>query len=97
MAVEWGQYGVRVNGVSGGPVDTRALDWFRHPAATRRFALEKSLFKRLAVAEDLAPVVAFLCTEDARWITGQTIVADGGMTIGMDRTEFNRDELGNPL
>ena len=42
-------------------------------------------------------MVAFLCTEDARWITGQTIVADGGMTMGMDWTEFARDDEGFPL
>jgi enoyl-[acyl-carrier protein] reductase III len=36
---------------------------------------------RMATPEDIAKVIAFLCSDDAEWITGQTIIADGGMTL----------------
>jgi NAD(P)-dependent dehydrogenase (short-subunit alcohol dehydrogenase family) len=36
---------------------------------------------RLGVPEDVAGAVAFLCSPDAAWITGQTIVSDGGVTL----------------
>ena len=42
------------------------------------FAIEHTPMKRLGQPEDLARVVAFLCSEAAGWITGQVIVADGG-------------------
>jgi len=95
MAVEWGRYGIRVNGISAGPVDTRAIDWFRYPNAVRQFARDKSVFKRMAEVDDLAPVAAFLCTDEARWITGQTIIADGGITIGIDSTDFDAQAAGS--
>ena len=37
---------------------------------------------RVAEPEDVARVIAFLCSEDARHITGQVIVVDGGLTLG---------------
>ena len=39
---------------------------------------------RLSRPEDIAPVVAFLCSDEARWIVGQTLVVDGGFSIGFD-------------
>ncbi|GAA3020047.1 hypothetical protein GCM10020229_34080 [Kitasatospora albolonga] len=38
--------------------------------------------KRLGVPQDVAGAVAFLLSEDAAWITGQTLVVDGGITLG---------------
>ncbi|MCM6775604.1 SDR family oxidoreductase [Nocardia sp. CDC159] len=73
--------GVNVNTVCGGLVETdsvRALaggqDWIRQLA-------EGSPMRRTGRPEDLAKVVAFLCTDDAAWIRGQTIVADGGASL----------------
>jgi NAD(P)-dependent dehydrogenase (short-subunit alcohol dehydrogenase family) len=38
--------------------------------------------KRLGAPEDIAGAVSFLLSDDARWMTGQTVVVDGGVTLG---------------
>ena len=45
------------------------------------FALGMQALKRLAQPDDIAPVVAFLASDDARWITGDTIRVDGGSKL----------------
>ena len=71
--------GVRVNAVAPAVVKTRfatALYEGREEAVAAGYPL-----RRLGVPEDVAGVVAFLCSRDAAWITGQTIVIDGGVTL----------------
>jgi len=43
--------------------------------------ISQTPFKRIAQPEEVADVIVFLCSEEARWIHGQTIVVDGGMSI----------------
>ena len=49
--------------------------------AGRDFALSMQALKRLAQPDDVADVVAFLASEDARWITGDTVHVDGGSKL----------------
>ena len=84
LANEFTPEGVAVNAVSAGPVDTRAIQWFRKPEAVYRFAEKKTAQGRIGDVDDIAQVVAFLCSDRARWIVGQTIVADGGITLGIN-------------
>jgi NAD(P)-dependent dehydrogenase (short-subunit alcohol dehydrogenase family) len=70
---------VRVNAVAPAVVKTRfatALYEGREEKVAATYPL-----KRLGVPEDVAGAVAFLCSPDAAWITGQTIVIDGGVTL----------------
>jgi NAD(P)-dependent dehydrogenase (short-subunit alcohol dehydrogenase family) len=70
---------VRVNAVAPAVVKTRfatALYEGREDEVAARYPL-----KRLGIPEDVAGTVAFLCSRDAEWITGQTIVIDGGITL----------------
>jgi NAD(P)-dependent dehydrogenase (short-subunit alcohol dehydrogenase family) len=70
---------VRVNAVAPAVVKTRfatALYEGREDAVAATYPLQ-----RLGVPEDVAGAVAFLCSRDAAWITGQTIVIDGGVTL----------------
>ena len=71
---------IRVNSVCGGPVDTDSFEYL--PDSDRwRGDLERATpMKRLGTPTDIAGVVAMLCSPDAAWITGQTIVADGGLS-----------------
>jgi enoyl-[acyl-carrier protein] reductase III len=80
LAVELGPRGISVNAVSGGLVETRALDHFPQSDAMRA-AGKKTAAGRMVEAEDIARVVAFLCTEDARMIRGQVVVVDGGASL----------------
>ncbi|WP_229829813.1 SDR family oxidoreductase [Actinoplanes ianthinogenes] len=70
---------IRVNAVAPAVVKTRfaaALFEGREEQVTATYPL-----KRLGAPEDVAGTVAFLCSQDASWITGQTIVLDGGVTL----------------
>jgi enoyl-[acyl-carrier protein] reductase III len=78
LGVELAGRGIRVNGVSGGVVETDALDHFENREEMLRNAREHTPAGRILQPEDLARVVAFLCTRDADMIVGQILVVDGG-------------------
>ncbi|RNM16774.1 SDR family oxidoreductase [Nocardioides pocheonensis] len=78
LAVELGP-DIRVNGVAPAVVKTTfatALYEGREDLVSRAYPL-----KRLGVPEDIGSVVAFLLSDDAGWMTGQTLVVDGGVTL----------------
>jgi enoyl-[acyl-carrier protein] reductase III len=81
MAVEFRPHGIVVNAVSGGLVDTDALKHFPHREMMLSTALGGTPAGRITAPEDLAEVVAFLCSPAAAMIVGQTIVVDGGYSI----------------
>ena len=81
LAVELAPQKVRVNTVCGGLIETETLDYFPDTEQLIKYAVEYTPLKRLGQPEDLARVVRFLVSEDAAWITGQVIVADGGFSI----------------
>jgi enoyl-[acyl-carrier protein] reductase III len=71
---------IRVNAVSGGVVDTGALDHF--PNREEMLAsVERTPAGRLVEADDIAAAVSFLCSEDAEMVRGQTLVVDGGFSL----------------
>jgi 3-oxoacyl-[acyl-carrier protein] reductase len=72
-----GARGIRVNAVAPGVVETDMLN-FTGTDAGRDFALGIQALKRLAQPDDIGGVIAFLASEDARWITGDIIRVDGG-------------------
>jgi NAD(P)-dependent dehydrogenase (short-subunit alcohol dehydrogenase family) len=81
LAVEWGPHTVRVNCVAPGLIKTdfaRAL-WENPDLLARRSAATP--LRRIGEPEEIGSVVAFLASPGARFITGQVIVADGGVTI----------------
>jgi 3-oxoacyl-[acyl-carrier protein] reductase len=75
-----GGRGIRVNAVAPGVVETE-MSSFAKTDAGRDYALGLQALKRLAQPEDVAPVVTFLASDDARWITGDTIYVDGGSKL----------------
>lgn len=81
LAVEWGRHGVTVNAVAPGPVRTPRTAWFlgRDPEAERGM-LNRTPSARLADPGDVASLVAFLVSDEARHINGQQVVLDGGWT-----------------
>jgi NAD(P)-dependent dehydrogenase (short-subunit alcohol dehydrogenase family) len=81
LAVEWGPRNVRINCVAPGLVKTdfaRAL-WENPETLAKRTATTP--LRRIGEADEIGPIVAFLASPAARFITGQVIVADGGVTI----------------
>ncbi len=81
LAAELGSKKIRVNAVSGGAIDTEALNDFKNRDEIKREWIARTPLGRLGTAEDIADVIAFLCSDQSRWIHGQTIIADGGGTL----------------
>jgi NAD(P)-dependent dehydrogenase (short-subunit alcohol dehydrogenase family) len=79
-ALEAAAYGVRVNAVAPGPIDTELLKRFTGSEERRaQFAAGVPL-KRLGNVEDIADVIVFLASDGARYLTGQIIDVNGGKT-----------------
>ena len=75
-----GPRGIRVNAVAPGVVETDMSN-FTKTEAGREITLGMQALKRVAQPEDIAPAVAFLASDDARWITGDTVHVDGGSKL----------------
>jgi 3-oxoacyl-[acyl-carrier protein] reductase len=75
-----GERGIRVNAVAPGVVETDMSDFIKTEAG-RGVTLGMQALKRVAQPDDIAPVVAFLASDDARWITGDTVHVDGGSKL----------------
>jgi len=80
-SVELGEMGIRVNAVSGGPIETDALKAFTNYEEVKAETIKRSALNRMGTPEDIAGAVYFLCTDDASWITGHTLIVDGGTTF----------------
>jgi len=82
MAVELAPRNINVNVVCGGLVDTPGLRQHPHYDEVARAVRERTPAGRIGRPEDLAGIVAFLCSPESDWIRGQTLIADGGYSIG---------------
>jgi NAD(P)-dependent dehydrogenase (short-subunit alcohol dehydrogenase family) len=79
----WAKYGVRINTVSPGPVDTPILADFEQTMGKEVLDMCRAAVGRHASVDDIAPVVSFLGSPDAGWITGQDIQVDAGFINSM--------------
>lgn len=82
VAKEFGSRGIRANIIAPGPVETD----FNHAAIRnnpqmKAFLSSLSPLNRVGYADDIGSVVAFLCTDDAKWINGQRIEVSGGINL----------------
>jgi len=81
MAIELASRRITVNCVSGGFIDTNALKVFPNYQEMLNGVIERTPFKRVGKPEEIADVVVFLAGPKATWITGQTIIVDGGYSL----------------
>jgi enoyl-[acyl-carrier protein] reductase III len=81
LAVELAPLRIAVNAVAGGLVETEALRYFEARETMLDNARSRTPAGRMVTPEDLAGVVAFLCSPDAAMIRGQVIVVDGGYAL----------------
>jgi NAD(P)-dependent dehydrogenase (short-subunit alcohol dehydrogenase family) len=77
LAKELGPRGITVNSVNPAIVATDLTPWLSDPVLERQ-AASRSVFDRVGSPKDVADVVAFVASDDARWVTGQSIDASGG-------------------
>jgi glucose 1-dehydrogenase len=81
LALRYGRDGIRINAVGPGAVMTPMNADFANPTLMRR--VERTVpLGRVARPEEIASVIAFLASDDASYITGQTVFADGGLAVG---------------
>lgn len=81
LAGRAGERGITINAVAPGAVVTEmSRKRMARPGAMERYA-EQTALGRVAEVEDIAAVVAFLASEDGRWITGETLFATGGLKL----------------
>jgi 2-keto-3-deoxy-L-fuconate dehydrogenase len=85
VAADYVQKGVRCNGIAPGTVDTPSLgdriNAFDDPVEARKMFIARQPMGRLAKAEEIAPIVVFLASDESMFATGQIYSVDGGMTI----------------
>jgi NAD(P)-dependent dehydrogenase (short-subunit alcohol dehydrogenase family) len=82
MAIDFGPLGIRVNAICPGHIVTErvAPQWEAHPDGLRYFAQQYPV-RRTGVPDDIANAIAFLCSDEASFITGQALAVDGGLTL----------------
>ena len=85
MAIALAQYGIRVNAVGPGSVMTEMLERVVSDADARERILARTPLGRIGQPDEIAAVVAWLASDEASYVTGQTIYADGGR-LGLNYT-----------
>jgi peroxisomal 2,4-dienoyl-CoA reductase len=85
LAAEWGPAGIRVNGIAPGPVEgTEGVRRLTTEAA-RRSIQEHCPLGRMATIDEIADAALFLCSDASRFVTGVTLVVDGGLWLRSGR------------
>ncbi|MEU8777266.1 SDR family oxidoreductase [Streptomyces sp. NPDC048606] len=82
LAVEFAPRNIRVNIASAAMLASEVADKFPESAAMQRAVIDGTPLGRLGTQEEFARLVAFLASDESSWITGQVILADGGLTLG---------------
>jgi NAD(P)-dependent dehydrogenase (short-subunit alcohol dehydrogenase family) len=82
-AMDLAAHGIRVNGIAPGVVDTPLAELVVHNSELAPQYLKAIPLGRFAQPSDIAECVSFLASDEAAYITGQTIVIDGGQTLGI--------------
>jgi meso-butanediol dehydrogenase/(S,S)-butanediol dehydrogenase/diacetyl reductase len=84
MAIDYGPFGVRVNCLCPGFIDTPMTAMLQAPplAAIRQEFIDLHMLRRPGRPEEVAACALFLCSDDASFVTGHALVVDGGMTAG---------------
>jgi 2-keto-3-deoxy-L-fuconate dehydrogenase len=85
VAADYVGQGIRCNAICPGTVDTPSLaqriNAYDDPVAARRAFVARQPMGRIAQADEIAPIVVFLASDESRFVTGQAYSIDGGMTI----------------
>ena len=85
IAADYVQKGIRCNAIAPGTVDTPSLadriNAFSDPVEARRMFVARQPMGRLAKPEEIAPMIVFLASDEAAFVTGNVYSCDGGMTI----------------
>jgi glucose 1-dehydrogenase len=82
LALRYGREGIRINAVAPGATRTPMNADFDVNPATKAVVIEAVPMRRIGEADEIAAAIAFLASDDASYITGHTLVVDGGLICG---------------
>ncbi len=82
VALEAGAYGVRVNAVAPGPIDTGMLDRFTGGADGKAYLASLNPMKRIGQPDEIAHAILFVSSDEASFLTGHVLTVDGGKSAG---------------
>jgi enoyl-[acyl-carrier protein] reductase III len=94
LAIELAPKGIRVNAVSAGAVESEALKLYTNDPNIPKPMITTTPAGRMVLGEDIANLVAFLCTDNASMIRGQTIIIDGGLSLSVLVNQVQSDNKG---
>jgi NAD(P)-dependent dehydrogenase (short-subunit alcohol dehydrogenase family) len=80
VAVEYGQYKIRCNCVAPSTIKSSIIEPYLQDEGARKMLESTFPLRRVGEPEDIAGATAYLCSEDARWITGTVMTVDGGVS-----------------
>ena len=86
LALEYAAYGIRVNAIAPGATATPINSWTEDPQKKKEVESHIPM-GRVGTSEEMAACAGFLCSDDAAYITGQTLFIDGGLTLYPDFQE----------
>ncbi len=78
FAVDWAQFGIRVNGITPGYIRTDLTEALYRDRSFNDWVINRTPLRRWGSPDDIGPAAVFLCSDEASFITGQTIIIDGG-------------------
>ena len=83
LAVEYAAFGIRVNALAPGFIETALTDRFIRNPSVAKALLDKTPLRRFGTPADIANAALFLASDEAAFITGEVLAADGGMAAGL--------------
>jgi NAD(P)-dependent dehydrogenase (short-subunit alcohol dehydrogenase family) len=83
MGLTWATHGIRANNIAAGMTATRMTQAMKDVDEVNNSIIARTPLKRWGYPEDMVGAALFLCSEQASFITGQTLVVDGGLTLGV--------------
>ena len=83
LALEWGPAGIRVNGISPGPIDeTEGMDRLAPTEAARKHMISRIASRDFGVKKDIADATIYLSSDLSRYVNGTILAVDGGTELG---------------
>lgn len=80
IAVEYGQYGIRCNCIAPSTIRSSIIEPYLQDEGAKRVLESTFPLRRIGDPEDIAGAVAYLCSDDSKWITGTVMMVDGGVS-----------------
>lgn len=80
IAVEYGQYGIRCNCIAPSTIRSSIIEPYLQDENAKKILESTFPLRRIGEPDDIAGAVSYLCSEDARWVTGSVMMLDGGLS-----------------